>query len=224
MPIKGAIFDLDGTLLDSMTIWSNLCLRFLKKNGISPNDGGLVGMDKKLEVLSIRNALAYVLKVYPQITVDLETAWRETWQIVEDFYCNQVEIKAGIPEILAELQRLNIPAGIITATESELVEKALARTNLDNCFAAGVMSCAALQTSKRSADVFFMMAEKLHASPSEIIVFEDALYAATTARNAGFAVAAVYDPSEKNQEKLQATANWYCRSWTELPLAILQGN
>ena len=88
-------------------------------------------------------------------------------------------------------------------------------------FSGGVMSCAALQTSKRTPEVFFMMAEKLGSSPAETIVFEDALYAADTAKRAGFSVAAVYDPSEKNQDALRETADWYCRSWKDLPLEIL---
>ena len=221
MAFKAAIFDMDGTLLDSMEIWSNLCYRFLKKHGVDPGKNGLDEMDKKLEVLSIRNALAYLLETYPQIRIDLETAWQQTWQIVEDFYCNEVTLKPGIPEILDELKRKNIPAGIITATEKELVIKALDRVGLKDYFSAGVMSCAALQTSKRKPDVFFMMAENLSAAPGRIIVFEDALYAASTAKKAGFAVAAVKDPSEKNQEHLQQTADWYVSNWQELPLDIL---
>ncbi|MBE6365478.1 MAG: HAD family phosphatase [Lentisphaerae bacterium] len=221
MAFKAAIFDLDGTLLDSMGIWSNLCYQFLQRHGITLEAGGLAGMEKKLEVLSIRNALEYVLKVFPQINIDLDSAHQQTWQIVENFYRHQAEIKPGIPEIIAELESKNIPAGIITATESELVNAALQKVGLDGFFCDRVMSCATLQMSKRSPEVFMMMAEKLNAAPSEIIVFEDALYAASTAKAAGFAVAAVYDPSEKNPEKLAEIADWYCRSWEELPLDIL---
>ena len=114
MAFKAAIFDLDGTLLDSMGIWSNLCYQFLQRHGITLEAGGLAGMEKKLEVLSIRNALEYVLKVFPQINIDLDSAHQQTWQIVENFYRHQAEIKPGIPEIIAELESKNIPAGIIT--------------------------------------------------------------------------------------------------------------
>ena len=78
-----------------------------------------------------------------------------------------------------------------------------------------------MQTSKRTPEVFFQMSQLLEAEPAETIVFEDALYAAVTAKNAGYAVAAVYDFSEKNPLELQQTADWYCKCWTELPLEIL---
>ena len=82
-------------------------------------------------------------------------------------------------------------------------------------------NCATRNTSKRTPEVFLTMAEMFGSTPEETIVFEDALYAATTAKNAGFAVAAVFDPSEKHPQELAAVADWYCRSWEELPLNIL---
>ena len=217
MGFKAAIFDMDGTLLDSMGIWSNLCDEFLKRHGITQK----IDLENKLEVLSIRNALAYVLKVYPQLKIDLDTAWTQTWQIVEQFYCQQAEIKPGIPAILTHLKEQNIPAGIITATEEELVLKALERVGLQEYFSGNIISCATRNTSKRTPEVFLTMAEMFGAAPEETIVFEDALYAATTAKNAGFAVAAVFDPSEKHPMELAAIADWYCQSWEELPLDIL---
>ena len=74
MSFKGAIFDLDGTILDSMPLWSNLCRNFLKKHGIEQS----VDIDKKLEVLSIRSALKYICELFPQLDISLEKAWRET--------------------------------------------------------------------------------------------------------------------------------------------------
>lgn len=213
MAYSAAIFDLDGTILDSMPIWSNLCREFLLAHGIDQE----IDLDGKLGVLSIRNALEYVIREF-KLGIDLDTACRQTWQIVETFYREKAELKPGITAILEELKRKNIPAGIITATETGLVETALKRVGLSDYFSAGVMSCATLQTSKRTPDVFFAMAEKLGSSPESTIVFEDALYAAATAKNAGFALAAVYDPSEKNPEKLAEISDFYCRSWEEFPL------
>ena len=217
MSFKGAIFDLDGTLVDTMPVWCSLCRNFLKKHGIDQD----VDLDKKLEVLSIRSALKYICELYPQINVSLEHAWRETMDEVAAFYREKAELKAGITEILAELTRKNIPAAVITATEKELVMMALNKVGLAEYFTAGIYSCADLHTSKKYPDVFMMVAEKMHAAPKEIIVFEDALYAATTAKNANFALAAVCDPSEKQPEQLKAISDWYCRSWEEFPLSEL---
>lgn len=215
MAIKAAIFDLDGTLLDSMHIWSNLCNEFLHAHGIAEN----IDLDGKLGVLSIRSALTYILDNYP-LDTDLDTACMETWQIVENFYRNEVTLKQGVMRLLNELEAYRIPAGIITATETGLVKHALHRVGLTEYFAE-VLSCADLQTSKRKPEVFMMLADKFGAKPGEIMVFEDALYAAETAKNAGFNVAAVYDPSERNSAVLKKTADYYCRSWEDFPLHLL---
>jgi beta-phosphoglucomutase-like phosphatase (HAD superfamily) len=124
-----------------------------------------------------------------------------------------------IRTVLTRHTKERIVVGCVSDVDAD--GKALTRAGLDKYFTAGVMSCAELQTSKRTPDVFFLMTEKLGSLPQETIVFEDALYASITAKKAGFSVAAVYDPSEKKQEILRETADWYCRSWEELPLEIL---
>ena len=215
MKFKAAIFDLDGTLLDSMSIWSNLCREFLLRHHIDEE----IDLDGKLGVISMRNALEYVIKEFA-LDVPIDEACAETWQIVEEFYRNKAQIKPGIEAILKHFQKNNIPCGVITATERGLVIPALERVGLSGYFKA-VFSCSEMQTSKRTPEVFFQMSQLLGAEPAETIVFEDALYAAVTAKKAGYAVAAVYDCSEKNPLELQQTADWYCQNWTELPLEIL---
>lgn len=215
MEIKAAIFDLDGTLLESMGIWSDLSRQFLLRHGIDE----YLDLDGKLGVISIRSALEYVIREF-SLTIPLDEACKETWQIVEEFYREKVELKPGITAVLERLKFRNIPAGIITATESGLVKSALERVGLQGYFKE-VFSCADLQTSKRTPEIFFRMSGVLGSAPEETLVFEDALYAAVTAKNAGYPVAAVYDASEKAPEKLALLADWYCRSWEDFPLEIL---
>lgn len=216
MACKAAIFDLDGTILDSMPVWCNLCGEFLKKYGISKN----IDLDGKLGVISIASALEYVIKEF-KLDIDLESACRQAWQIVGTFYREEVELKPGIAAILDELKRKNIPAGIITASETGLVRDALKRVGLEDYFDGGIISCADLQTSKRTPEVFYIMSEKLGAAPEDTFVFEDALYAGATAKKAGYTLAAVYDPSEKNPDKLAGLADYYCQSWEDFPLDVL---
>ncbi|MBR2427120.1 MAG: HAD family phosphatase [Lentisphaeria bacterium] len=214
MTYKAAIFDLDGTLLDSMSIWDNLCGKFLQRHNIDRE----IDLESKLGVTTIRKALEYVIKEC-SVDISLEDAYTETWQIVEEFYLNKAQLKPGILAILDRLQQKHIPCGVITATESGLVIPALERIGLRGYFNE-IFSCADMQTSKRTPDVFFQMSQVLGAAPVDTIVFEDALYAAATAKKAGYSIAAVYDATEKSPQKLKECADWYCQSWEEFPLDI----
>lgn len=218
MAYRGAIFDLDGTLLDSMGIWANLCSDFLREHGIREHSSEV---EKKLVVLSLHNAVRYMIETY-HLDDDPEEACARIWKHVEDFYRDQAELKPGVSAILDALSRAGIPAGIITATEPELVAIALRRVGLADYFAGGVMSCVTLQTSKRQPEVFLAMASRLGVVPGQTVVFEDAFYAGRTAKNAGFALAAVADPYEKRQAELAEVADWYCPTWADFPLEVLQ--
>ena len=203
---------MDGTLLDSMYIWRNLCREFLRRHRIDED----IDLDAKLGVISLHNALEYVINEF-KIPASVEEAKQESWQIIKDYYLTRATVKPGIVTILDHLQKNNVPCGIITATESGLVNTALEKAGLQGYFKE-IFSCSDMQTSKRKPEVFLQMSEILGAAPAETVVFEDALYASLTAKNAGYAVAAVYDFSEKNPEKLQEIADWYCRSWEDFSL------
>lgn len=218
MRFKAAIFDLDGTLLNSMGMWSNLGREFLIRHGIDEE----IDLDEKLGVVSIHSALEYLIKEY-KLDISIDEASAETWQMVEDFYRYRVQLKLGAMEVLDYLQDNNIPCGIITATELRLVTPALERTKLKPYFRE-VLSCVELKTSKRTPGIFFQMSEILGVDPCETIVFEDALYAAETAQNAGFKVAAIYDHSEKNSEKLKEISDYYYSNWDECRSDLTQNS
>ena len=216
MKFNAAIFDLDGTLLDSMGMWASLCPDFLNRHGIKAG----IEVNAKIGVPSVRGAIRWMLETY-NIAADEEEVYRQVWDEITCFYSEKVSLKPGIIPILEKLKKAGIPAGLVTATENGLLKHALRRVGLLDYFGSNILSCAETNLSKATPEPFMIMTEILNSTPEKTIVFEDAFYAANTARTHGFNVAAVYDRFEFHQEKLQQCANWYCREWDDFPLEII---
>ena len=218
MDFKAAIFDMDGTLLESMHIWTDLAPAFLKKHGITPPPGFTIHSS----VPSVRGAVRCMISEF-DLKLDEDHEVETLYAELADFYGGKVAKKPGITRILTALQNAGINAGVLTATEPFLAELALKNSGLADFFTVPLLSGAEHNLSKSSPRPFMMMADALGCTPEEIIVFEDALYAAKTAAGAGFAVAAVADDSEPQQAELARTATWYCRNWNDFPLDIFNG-
>ena len=129
--------------------------------------------------------------------------------MVEEYYHNILQPKKGAMELLEYLKIKDIPLSIATATASHLVEPALDRINMRHYFKS-VRSCVDLGQGKDGPEVFHVALNDLGTPLEKTWVFEDALYAAITAKEAGFTVVAVYDPSaESHQEELKAICHYY---------------
>ena len=99
MRLQSAIFDMDGTLLDSMFIWNDLGARTLRTLGIEPE----ANLGEKLKVLTVRQGAAYCKDAYHMTqSVDEIVALIEAQ--VEDFYTHQVQAKAGVVKFLSLLK------------------------------------------------------------------------------------------------------------------------
>ena len=217
MRFKAAIFDMDGTLLESMHIWQNLAPDFLKRHNIFPEKDFAI----QTSVPSIRGAVRYMIEKF-DMDVDEDHEVEKIYTELRTFYNRQVTVKPGVPELLEALHSAGIVSGVVTATESDLAAAALEYTGLKKYFHDRILSGAELNLSKSTPKPFQMMCDILGSAPEETIVFEDALYAAKCAADAGYHVAAVYDSSEPQQVELQQLAVWYCRHWNEFPLHIFQ--
>ena len=215
MKFKAAIFDMDGTLLESMHIWRGLAPAFLKKHGVTPPPD----FEIHASVPSVRGAVRYMIETF-SLPLDEDAEARAVYAELTEFYTSKVTLKPGIKTVLNALRQAGLRAGVLTATERFLAEPALKNAGLQEYFTVPLLSGAEHNISKSSPQTFMMMADALGARPQETIVFEDALYAAKTAAAAGFAVAAVHDDSEPEQNALARTADWYCRDWHEFPLDI----
>lgn len=211
---KGAVFDLDGTLLDSMHIWSTFASDYLRSKGIDPK----TDVDARLSAASMQQAAGYFREEYGFVQTEEE--------IIDDinmrircFYQNDVKPKEGAADFLQELKGRNVRMCIATATDRPLVEAALTRCGLSPYFE-GILTLTELKSSKERPDIYLEAMRLLGVSRTEMIIFEDAVHAVRTAHDAGFTVCGVYDPSEKRQEEIRKYSDYYLRNYFETEMIL----
>lgn len=210
---KGAIFDLDGVLLDSMGIWNDLGARYLRSRGLMPEPG----LNEILFSMSMEQGAEYLHTHYPlaQSAAEIE-AGIET--MLSDFYYNEVPAKPGAAALLAALAAKGIGMAAATSSPRAHVTRALARLGLLKYFTE-IFTTGEIGVSKHKPDIYRMAAERLGTAPCETVVFEDSLYALQTAKAARFITVGVYDANgEADQAGLKKTADLYVKSLGEVPI------
>ena len=202
--IKGAIFDVDGTLLDSMEIWEEVGVRYLRNLGIEPEPG----LSKILFPMTVTEGASYVKEHYP-LKQSMDQVIEGLLNTVRDFYYDEAPLKPGVKEFLAEMKRREIPMTIATSSEREHIEAAFERLGIDQYFQK-IFTCSEVGVGKSQPLVYQKAAEYLGTTPEETYVFEDVLHALQTAKNAGFRTVAVYDRfSDDDQEEIKKMADHY---------------
>lgn len=210
MKIKGAIFDLDGTLIDSMGIWHTLGEKYLIWKGLTPAPD----LNEQLKAMSLLQAAQYFRKEYHLADSD-EAIIRQINTLIENEYRDSILLKDSAEAFLRNLKNSNVKMCIATAIERPLVEAVLIRLNIADCFC-GIITCREAGFGKDRPDIYHRALELLQTSSNETVVFEDALHAIKTAKAAGFLVAAVYDKSaDADKEEIRSAADWYLNSFDE---------
>lgn len=216
--IKGAIFDMDGTLLDSMPVWEHASERYLQSKGIVVKEK----LSKILFTMSMRQGAAYVKENYG-LAEDIDTIVSGVNAIVFAAYEREVQPKAGVKGFLEELRQARIPMVVATSTDRPMVETALERTGLAPYFAR-IFTCTEVGAGKAKPDIYDAAAKFLGTERCETWVFEDAFYAMETAGKAGFKLVGIYDAaSEEEQAQIQKQADVYLPDWTKISLKLLEG-
>ncbi len=205
--IRYAVFDVDGTLLDSSPMWADLGSRYIRSTGGSP----AAGLDETLRNLSLEEAACFLKKEY-SLPYSADEIVRQITRMTEEFYLAEVRPRDGARELLAALRAKNVHMAIATAGDKKLAAAALERLGLWEYFSAAA-SCSEYGP-KTSPEVYLAAAEMIFALPCETLVFEDSLHAVRAAKSAGFVTAAVRDISEPKQEALKSAADFYEESLT----------
>ncbi len=211
---KAAIFDMDGTLLDTMYIWRHLAPEYLKRNNIAaPAD-----LTDRLAIMGIGRAAEFLIENF-HLKISKEALYNEIVGILADYYRNEAGFKPGAEKFLQSLNDRNIPTMIFSATPDDLLDLVLSRLDALKYFSKGLLSVPAIKCSKNKPEAFYIAAERIGYPVDEVMIFEDAHYAASTAKAAGFAVTVMADNEEHRTQEMRELADFYIeKSWNEFPI------
>nr|WP_325201262.1 HAD family phosphatase [uncultured Oscillibacter sp.] len=210
MRIRGAIFDVDGTLLDSMFIWDTIGEAYLRSIGYQPKEN----LNETFKNMSLHQAARYYQTEYG-VTQSIDEIMDGVNAMLERYYRFEVPLKPGAAELLERLRQSGVKLCIATATDRHLVEAALDRCGVLSCFGE-IFTCNEVGHGKDEPDIFEVALRFLGTRREETLVFDDALYAVRTAKEAGFPVAAVYDSHERSQAEVRARSDLYLEDLTQL--------
>lgn len=211
MKLKGAIFDLDGTLLDSMPFWGSVGSRYLTNRGIPvPAD-----LPLRLKTMTLPEAAQYYRHDFG-ITESEETICRQISEMIEEDYRCRAPLKQGVRNMLTHMHEKGIPMCIATATDRPLVDLAVKRLKLAEYFDF-IVTCGDLRTSKNKPDIFDQCAHRMGTQKAQTAVFEDSLHCIETASSAGYPVIGVYDASASSEtEQIKPLCCQYLTDWGQL--------
>lgn len=210
MRIRGAIFDVDGTLLDSMFIWDTIGETYLRSIGYQPKEN----LNETFKNMSLHQAACYYQTEYG-VTLSIDQIMDGVNAMLERYYRFEVPLKPGVAELLERLRQSGVKLCIATATDRHLVEAALDRCGVLSCFGE-IFTCNEVGHGKDEPDIFEVALRFLGTRREETLVFDDALYAVRTAKEAGFPVAAVYDSHERSQAEVRARSDLYLEDLTQM--------
>ncbi len=208
--IEGTIFDFDGTLFDSMYIWEEVGEDLLK----SLNKKAKPGFREKIKPMSLWQSASYCKEEY-YIELSVEEIIEKIKDIVSDHYVNKIEPKPYVKDFLESFFKKDIKMCIATVSDKALIESALKRCNLEKYFT-DVLDCKDIPEGKQSPEIYLKALEVLGTKPENTCVFEDAAHAISTAKSAGFIVAAIYDSFENDQNMVRRTADIYLENYKDV--------
>ncbi|MBO5609274.1 MAG: HAD family phosphatase [Eubacterium sp.] len=216
--IKGIIFDIDGVVLDSMSIWNDLGARYLRSLNVEPEEG----LNEILFSMSMEQGADY-LKEHYKLKRSTASILNGIQDMLRDFYYYEVPAKPGAKELMEFLKEKGMRITAATSSPRSHIEKALTRNKLLR-YVEVIYTTGEIGISKHSPDIYNKAASYMKLAPAEVLVLEDSLYALKTAKEAGYKTAGVYDKDgETDQAGVEATGDIYIKSlheliehWTEL--------
>lgn len=205
--MKAAIFDMDGTLVDSLILWDVLWEEFGQRYLGDKTFRPTYEDNKKSHTLTLKDAMElihcnYGLGESGQELLDLAI------EIVNDFYANRVELKPGVKEFLEHCKANGVKMCIASASASKQIEIAMTHCGVKDYFLK-IFSCNDIGKGKEEPDIYLLTAEFMGESLSETWVFEDSLTAIETAAKIGMPTVGIYEKFNFGHEEMKKIATEY---------------
>ncbi len=219
--MKGVIFDIDGTIADSMSFWKKLDYRFMQHLGrdvVISDD-----FHEKCCGMSLPQSVSCLIEDF-DLGISVDAGMDIITEMATDFYRNQIELKEGVLDFMHHLKTRSIPFGFSTATSPAFVRALMSRFPAIGLMVGDTFTTTCMvNAGKPAPDVFLRTAELMAVAPSDIVVFEDALHGVQGALNAGMSVVGIKDGDNLGRRpEIEAVAHGFIESWGEL-MEMLEG-
>lgn len=209
--VEAVIFDLDGTLVDSMWMWKSIDQEYLSTfDQVVPE-----GLEKLVEGMSFSETAAYFKEEFsiPDPVEKIKHDWNNMAKLK---YMHEVPMKKGSIEFLQYLRKNEIKTGIATSNSIELVKIIMEAHDINQYFDSVHTSCE-VEKGKPAPDIYQLVAKELEVLPERCLVFEDIISGIMAGKNAGMKVCAVYDEySKAYDDKKIELSDYYIQGFDEL--------
>lgn len=185
MNFKALIFDLDGTLIDSMNVWEEIDIEFLGKYNMKPSED----FYRTIKPMSFAETACYFSEALniPMEPSEIMEKWNE---MAKEKYEKTVPLKKGVYDFIMKEKSLGTKLCVATANNKELAALALKRLGIYDCMEF-ILTCDEISVGKGTPEIYIKAAERLGVKVSEAAVFEDVLHGVLSAKSGGFYVVAV---------------------------------
>lgn len=205
------MFDLDGTLVDSLWIWKDIDIEFLGKHGLElPED-----LQPALDGMSFYETAVYMKERFslPETPEELMDIWND---MAKDKYAKEVPLKKGVKEFLQKLKKEGIKTGVASSNSILLIETTLKANGVYEYFDS-IHSANEVAKGKPAPDIYELVAKELKVQPKDCLVFEDIVMGIMAGKSAQMETCAVYDEhSAQATEEKKKLADHYIMDYTEL--------
>lgn len=210
--IDAVIFDMDGTLVDSMWVWTAIDQEYIDKYHLRVP----ANFHNAMEGKSYTETAQYFLDTFPELPHTLDEIKQEWYEMALDKYTHEVRLKDGAEEFIREIRRRGIRTGIATSNDRRLVEDSLYSMGISGLFDTISTGCE-VKRGKPAPDVYLKAAANLMTAPGDCLVFEDVPMGILAGKNAGMKVCAVDDWFSRPQEaKKREMADYYIHHYDEV--------